>query len=51
MSMYSPTAALSVAYNLGAIAGMAYGIQSISGVLMAMMYCGLEEHAYAALDH
>ena len=49
--IYSPTAALTVSYNLGAIAGVAYGCQTASGILMAMVYCGSEEHAYAALDY
>ena len=46
---YSTSAALSAAYNLGALAGILYAVQLSSGVLIAMSYVASED-AYSALD-
>ena len=48
--MYTTTSSLTSSYNAGAIAGTAYLIQLVSGILMAMLYLSSEYTAYETLD-
>ena len=48
--MYSTTAGLTIAYNVGATAGLCYIVQVISGVVMVMVYATTEDAAYHSLD-
>ena len=48
--MYSTTANLTIAYNVGAGAGMMYTIQLVSGIAIAMSYVASEDYAFPTLD-
>lgn len=48
--MYSTTANLTIAYNIGAGAGMMYVVQVGSGVVIAMSYVASEEYSFSTLD-
>ena len=50
LSQYSTTATLTLSYNLGAVAGTAYGLQVLSGLLMATVYVASETYAFHVLD-
>ena len=50
LTIYSTTANLSVAYNVGATAGVSYAIQVSSGVVIAMSYVASDDHAFGTLD-
>ena len=48
--MYSAPAALTVSYNVGALAGVMYGMQVASGITVAMSYVASDAAAFHALD-
>jgi hypothetical protein len=48
--LYTCTSSLPITYNAGAMAGVMYGAQVLSGVLMCMLYSADEHTAYALLD-
>lgn len=48
--MYSTTSNLTVAYNVGAMGGVMYTMQVISGVVIAMSYVASEEYSFPTLD-
>jgi len=48
--VYSTSANITIAYNLGAIGGMAYGLQVASGILVAMTYVASDEYSFPTLD-
>jgi len=50
LCIYSVTANLTIAYNLGAIGGVMLGLQIASGILVAMTYVASDECSFAALD-
>jgi len=50
LQLYTTTANLTGAYNVGALAGVLYGIQVASGVVIAMSYVASDEGAFVALD-
>nr|ATQ37494.1 apocytochrome b [Rhynchopus euleeides] len=49
--MYSTTSSITIAYNAGALAGVCYAVQVLSGILMAFTYVSAEEYAYLVLDY
>lgn len=48
--MYTTTANLTIAYNVGAAAGMMLGVQVASGVVIAMSYVASEDASFSMLD-
>jgi quinol-cytochrome oxidoreductase complex cytochrome b subunit len=48
--LYTTSANITIAYNLGAIGGMAYGLQVASGILVAMTYVASDEYSFPTLD-
>jgi len=50
LCIYSVTANLTIAYNLGAIGGMMLALQIASGILVAMTYVASDAHSFTALD-
>ena len=50
LCIYSTTANITIAYNLGAIGGVMLGLQIASGVLVAMTYVASDEQSFATLD-
>ena len=48
--LYSTSANLTVAYNLGATGGMVFGIQVLSGVIIAMSYVASDDYSFSTLD-
>ena len=50
LCMYSTTANITIAYNLGAIGSTMFVLQVASGILVGMTYVASETHAFTALD-
>jgi len=50
LCIYSTTANITIAYNLGAIGGVMLGLQIASGVLVAMTYVASDDQSFATLD-
>ena len=50
LCIYSTSASLTIAYNLGAIGGILYGMQVGSGLCVAMSYVASEEYSFPTLD-
>jgi len=50
LCIYSTTANITIAYNLGAIGGVMLGLQIASGILVAMTYVASDDNSFAALD-
>lgn len=50
LCIYSVTANLTIAYNLGAMGGVMLGLQILSGILVAMTYVASDEQSFTALD-
>lgn len=50
LCLYSTSANITLAYNLGAIGGVMYGLQVTSGILVAMTYVASDDHSFATLD-
>ena len=50
LCIYSTTANITLAYNLGAIGSMMYGLQVGSGILVGMTYVASDAQAFYALD-
>ena len=48
--MYSTTSNLTIAYNVGAMGGVMYTLQVVSGVVIAMSYVASEEYSFPTLD-
>ena len=48
--LYSTSSNLTVAYNVGAMAGVLYAVQVSSGIVVAMSYVASEEYSFSALD-
>lgn len=48
--MYSTTANLTLAYNVGAMGGVMYALQVSSGIVIAMSYVASEDYSFPALD-
>ena len=51
LCIYSTTANITLAYNLGAIGGVMYSLQVGSGILVAMTYVASDDHSFSTLDH
>ena len=47
--VYATTSMLTCMYNAGALAGVCYALQTITGIMMVMMYTA-DEYAYSLLD-
>ena len=50
VSIYTTHANLTLAYNMGALGGMALGVQITSGVLVGMTYVASDADAFVGLD-
>ena len=50
LCLYSTSANITLAYNLGAIGGVMYGLQVTSGILVAMTYVASDDHSFSTLD-
>ena len=50
LCIYSTSANLTVAYNMGAMVGVMFGVQVASGVCIAMSYVASEVMSFPALD-
>ena len=48
--MYSTSSSLTIAYNVGAMAGVLYAVQLSSGVIIAMSYVASEDASFSTLD-
>ena len=50
LHIYSTSSNITLAYNTGALAGMMFSIQVLSGIIIAMSYVAQEELSFATLD-
>ncbi len=50
LCVYSTSASLTVAYNVGALAGTFYAMQMASGIVIAMSYEASSAGAFMSLD-
>jgi quinol-cytochrome oxidoreductase complex cytochrome b subunit len=50
LSIYSTTSNLTVAYNVGATAGVSYALQVSSGLVIAMSYVASDAMSFCTLD-
>lgn len=50
LCLYSTSANITLAYNLGAIGGVMYGLQVGSGILVGMTYVASDDYSFSTLD-
>ena len=50
LSIYTTSSNLTLAYNIGAAAGICFSVQVISGVLVALTYVASDACSFSTLD-